>query len=92
MPFFPCMMSLPNTNALFTLLSACTELLQSAPKITKFLPYPPLGCEKDPFESNPILYPEYFYLSTSAFFVNITAPNRQFPKAILEVLVCGIVS
>ena len=47
------------------------------------LPYLPLGCEKVPFYSNPIPYPEYLYLSMSAFFVNLTAPNRQFSKVIL---------
>ena len=61
---------------LLVLLSACTELLISAPKILTFLPTPPLGCEKLPFESNPILYPEYLYLSISSFFVKVTAPNK----------------
>ena len=75
---------------LLALLLACAELLISAPKIITFLPYPPRGCEKDPFESNPIPYPEYLYLSMSAFFVNLTAPNRQFSKVILKSLVSGI--
>ena len=75
---------------LLVLLLACVELLISAPKILTFLPYPLLGCKKDPFESNPIPYPEYLYLSTSAFFVNLTAPNRQFSKVILESLVSGV--
>ena len=92
MPFIPCMKALPNTNILFTLLVACTELLISAPKIITFLPSPLLGCEKPPFESNPIPYPKYLYLSTSSFFVNLIAPNRQFPKAISKVLVSGVVS
>ena len=52
----------------------------------------PLGCEKLPLESNLIPYPEYLYLSTSTFFVHLTAPNRQFSKAILEVLISGVVS
>ena len=65
---------------LFVLLLECVDLLNSAPKITTFLPYPPLGCEKPPLESNPIPYPECLYLSISAFFVNLTAPNRQFCK------------
>ena len=72
MPFIPCMKALPNTNTLFTMLLACTELLKSAPKI---LPFPPLGCEKDPLESNPIPYPEYLFLSTSEFFVILIAPR-----------------
>ena len=59
---------LPRTKMLLVLLLACKELLKSAPKIITFLPYPPLGCEKLPFESNPIPYPEYLYLSISAFF------------------------
>ena len=78
MPFIPCMKPLPNTKILFTLLLACTELLKSTPKIITFVPFPPLGCEKLPPESNPIPYPEYLYLSMSEFFVNLTAPNRQF--------------
>ena len=45
-----------------------------------FLPYPPLGCVKLPLESNPIPYPEYLYLSISAFFVNLTTPNKQLCK------------
>ena len=64
----------------FVLLLEYVELLKSAPKITTFLPYPPLGCEKVPFESNPVPYPEYFYLSISTFFVNLTRLNREFWK------------
>ena len=60
------------------MLLECVELLKSAPKMTLFLPYPPLGCEKLPLD--PIPYPEYLYLSLSAFFVNLTAPSRQFCK------------
>ena len=70
------MKSLPRTKIFLVLLLACEELLKSAPKIITFLPYPPLGCEKRPLESNQIPYPEYLYLSISAFFVNLTAPNR----------------
>ena len=80
MPFIPCMKLLLNTNTLFTLLLACTELIKSAPKIITFLPSPLLGYEKLPLESNPIPYPEYLYLPMSAFFVNLIAPNRQFYK------------
>ena len=28
--------------------------------------------------SNPVPYPEYFYLSTLAFLVILTAPNKEF--------------
>ena len=46
--------------------------------IITFLPVTPLGCEKNPFLSNPIPYPEYLHLSISTFLVNVTAPNKQF--------------
>ena len=93
MPFIPCTKaSLPNTNTLFTLLLACTELLKLTSKIITFVPFPPLGCGKLPLESNPIPYPEYLYLSTSGFFFILIAPNRQFRKVILEVLVSAVVS
>ena len=55
-----------------------------------FLLHPPRGCEKDPFQSNLVPYPEYLYLSMSVFFVNLTAPNRQFPKVTLELLFLGV--
>ena len=71
------MKSLPRTKILLVLLFACLELLKSAPKLTTFLPYPPLGCVKLHLESNPIPYPEYLYLSISAFLVNLTVPNKQ---------------
>ena len=71
------MKSLPRTKILLLLLLACEELPKSSPKIITFLPYPPRECEKLPLESNPIPYPEYFYFSISAFFVNLTAPNKQ---------------
>ena len=70
------------------LLLACVELLKSAPKIITFLPCPPLGCVKL-LESNPIPYSEYLYLSISAFFVNLTAPNRQFSKVTPLLLMPG---
>ena len=44
------------------------------------LPKLPVGCEKTLFPSKPMPYPKYLYLSTSAFFVNLTAPNKQFSK------------
>ena len=37
--------------------------------------------KKLPFESNPIPYPVYLYLSMSVFLVSLTAPNNQFSKA-----------
>ena len=67
---------------LFVLLFSCLELFKLVPKIITFLPYPPLGCVKLSIESNPIPHPEYLYLSISAFFVNLTAPNRQLCKVI----------
>ena len=48
-----------------------------------FFPYLPFGCVKLPLESNPIPYPEYLYLSISAFFVNLTTPNKQSCKVTL---------
>ena len=50
----------------------------SAPKINTFWPNQPPGNEKLDFLSKPIPQPEYIYLSMSAFFVNATAPNKQF--------------
>ena len=44
----------------------------------KFCPYPPPKNENSPFLLNPIPYPEYPYLSMSAFLVKVTAPNKQF--------------
>ena len=75
---------------LLVLLLACTELVISAPKITTFLPSPPLRCEKVPFKSNSVPYPEYLYLSISAFLVNLTEPIRQSFKVILESFVSGV--
>ena len=86
----PCLKSLPRTKMLLVLLLACVELLKSASKIITFLPTPPLGCVKLHLESNPIPYPEYLYLSMSAFFVNLTVPNRQFSKVTLESLVSRV--
>ena len=65
------------------------KILKSAPKTVTFLPYSVLGCKKLPLEPNPIQYPEYLYLSISAVFVNLTAPNRQFCKVTLESSVVG---
>ena len=62
----------------FPLLSILADELISIPKIVTFLPVSPEGCEKNPFPSNAIPYPEYLYLSMSAFLVNLTAPNNAF--------------
>ena len=62
------------------LLSTCTEELISTPKIVTFLPNPPAGKEKVPLTSNKIPYPEYLRLPISAFFTNLTAPNKEFPS------------
>ena len=75
---------------LLVLLLVCVELLESAPKIITFLPYPPLGCVKLPLKSNPIPYLEYLYLSISTFFVNLAAPDRHFCSVKLDFLVLGI--
>ena len=50
----------------------------SAPKIITFLPNPVPGNEKLLCLSNPISYPEYLYLSISAFLIRLTAPNKKF--------------
>ena len=57
-----------------------------------FLSFSPPGCEKLPLESNPTPYPEYLYLSISELFINLIAPNRQFSKVMLDVLLSRIVS
>ena len=72
---------------LLTLLLACTELLKSAPKIITFTPYVPSTYKKLPFELKPTPYPEYLYLLISAFFVILTAPNKEFFKVKLLRLV-----
>ena len=48
----------------------------SIPKIIPLQPIPPVGNEKVLRLSNLILYPEYLYLSISAFLVNLIAPNK----------------
>ena len=60
------------------LLSIWEEELISTPKIIAFCPYPQPKNENSPFLSNPIPYPEYPYLSMSAFLVKVTASNKQF--------------
>ena len=54
-------------------MSICTEKLISRPNIITFPPNPPLGIKKVPRLSNPTPYPEYLYLSMSAFLVSLTA-------------------
>ena len=65
----------------FFLLSTYTEELISTPKIAIFLPDSPVGNEKFTLIANPVPYPEYLYLSISAFFTNLTAPNKEFSNA-----------
>ena len=64
---------------------------QVAPKIIPFLPLPPSGCVNSPFEPNPIPQPEYCRLSVSEFvvFAILIAPNKQFLKRKLELIVFG---
>ena len=58
-------------------LSIFADELVSTPKIITFSPVS-LPIERDVSLSNPIPYPEYPYLSISAFFVNLIDPNKQF--------------
>ena len=76
----PCVGPSPRIKTSFLVLSTCTEELISTRKIIVLLRNPALGCEKAPFPSNPIPYPEYLYLLISAFSVLLTAPNKQFSK------------
>ena len=73
----PCVGPLPRTKMCFFLLSIFIDELISTSKIITFLPKS-LPNEKDVSLSNPIPYPEYPYLSISAFLVNLTDPNKQF--------------
>ena len=52
--------------------------LISIPKIIGYSPVTPLGCEKNPYLSNAMPYPEYLHLSISAFLVELAAPNKEF--------------
>ena len=56
----------------------CKEESISAPKIITFLPNPIAVNPKVPYISNPIPYPECLYVSVSAFFTDLTAPNKDF--------------
>ena len=62
---------------LFYLLSICTDQVFHTPKIIAFLPQSKLGSKKRELELNSILYPEWEYLSQSAFLVKLTAPKKQ---------------
>ena len=75
---YPCVGPIPKTNMSFFLLPIWAEKIISTPKINTFWPNSPLGNEKSSLLSNPIPYPEYPYLSMSAFLVKVTAPNKQF--------------
>ena len=67
---------------LFFLSSTCAEELISTPKLITFWVNLPLGNKKVPRQSDLILHTGYLYLSISVFFfVNLTAPNKQFFKA-----------
>ena len=66
----------PKSKYLFSF-SIGTEELIYTPKIITFLPNPIPGNEKLPCLSNPTPYPEYLYLSISAFLVKLTAPNKK---------------
>ena len=50
----------------------------STPKINTFWPNPLPGKEKLDLLSNLIPLPEYPYFSISVFFIQVTAPNKQF--------------
>ena len=73
----PCVGHFPRTNMSFFLLSIWAEELISTPKINTFWPNPPPGNEKLDLLSNPIPKPEYPYFSISAFFIKVTATNKQ---------------
>ena len=68
---------LPRIKISFSLLSILVDELISTPKIITFLRVPTIGCEKYPYLSNPIPYPEHLYLSTSAFFVKQIQQNNH---------------
>ena len=73
----PCVGPLPRIKMSFFLLSIFDDELISTPKIIIFLSIS-LPIEKDVSLSKPIPYPEYPYLSISAFLVNLTDQNKQF--------------
>ena len=63
-PSYPCVGSPPRIKTSFFLLSTCTEVLKSTPKIIRFLPNP-LSTEKSPFLLNLIPYTKYLFKSIS---------------------------
>ena len=70
---------LPRTKISFFLLSTCTDELIAAPNIINSWSNPlPLDNEKLRRVSNPKPYPEYLYLSKSAFLLNLKARSREF--------------
>ena len=74
----PCAGLLPKIKIYFFLLTIFIDELISTSNIMTFLPNPVPENENVSFLSNPISYPEYLYLSISAFLVKVTAPNKQF--------------
>ena len=70
----PCVGPFLKIKISFFLLSIFIDELISTSKIITFLPNPIPGDEKTPCLSNPILYPEYPYLSMSTFLVNLAVP------------------
>ena len=68
--------SFTQNQNIFFLLSIFADDLISTLKVITFLPDPVPGNEKLPCLSNPIPYPEYLYLSISAFLFEVTAPNK----------------
>ena len=66
----------------FFLLKAFAEKLSSTQDNITFFPNPsPFDNENFPRASNPMPYPEYDYLSGSAFLVNLPAPNKELLNA-----------
>ena len=51
-----------------------------SPKIITLQPIPPVENERVSPLSNPIRYPQYLYLSISAFSVNLTALDKEISK------------
>ena len=75
---------------LFYLLSICADQVFHTPKIIAFLPQLKLGSKKRELELNSILYPEWEYLSESAFLVNLTALKKHLPIKNLKSYVSDI--
>ena len=77
---YPCVGAAPRNEISFFLVINCAEELISTPKVIIFWANLPLRNKKVPRESDLILHPEYLFLSISVFFVNLTAPNKQFSE------------